>query len=54
MFDKSPPRVTCTFDYGYTKVRELYAIGERRRQSGKVNISAIAVEGQTAVPTKRF
>lgn len=46
--------MTCTFDYFYTNVRELHAIGERRRQSGKVNISAIAVEGQKAVPTKRF
>jgi hypothetical protein len=46
--------MTCTFDYGYTKVRDLCAAGERRRKSCKVNISAITVEGQEAVPTKRF
>ena len=46
--------MTRTFDYGYTKVRDLYAVGERRRKSGKATISAITVEGEKAVPTKRF
>ena len=46
--------MTRTFDYGYTKVRNLYAVGERRRTSGKATISAITVEGEKTVPTKRF
>jgi len=46
--------MTRTFDYGYTKVRNLYAVGERRRTSGKATISAITVEGERTVPTKRF
>ncbi len=46
--------MTRTFDYGYTKVRDLYAVGERRRTSGKATVSAITVQGEKTVPTKRF
>ena len=46
--------MTHTFDYGYTKVRDLYAVGERRRKFGKTTISTIMVEGEKTVPTKRF
>ncbi len=46
--------MTCTFDYGYTKVRDLYAVAQRPRKSAKATISAIVVQGQKAVPTKRF
>jgi len=42
------------FHYGFTKVRDLYAVGQRRRACGKATISAITVEGMQAVPTKRF
>ena len=33
--------MTRTFDYGYTKVRDLYAVGQRSRASGKATIAAI-------------
>jgi len=46
--------MTHTFDYGYTKVRDLYAVGERRRKFGKTTISTIMVDGEKTVPTKRF
>ena len=46
--------MTRTFDYGYTKVRNLYAVTERRRKFGKATNSAIMVEGEKTVPTKRF
>jgi len=38
--------MACTFDYGYSKVRDLYAVAQRPRKSAKATISAIMVQGQ--------
>ena len=46
--------MSVTFEYGFSKVRDLQAIGERDRRTGKVQISSIVVDGRTAIPTRRF
>ncbi len=44
----------CSFDYAFTKVRDLRAIGERHVRTGKMHMSAIQVKGENSAPTKRF
>lgn len=43
-----------SFDYGFSKVRDLQAIGERDPRSGKVRISSMVIGGRKAIPTQRF
>lgn len=44
----------CTFTYGYARIRDLSAVGERHGKTGRMRISRINVAGEMAVPTKRF
>lgn len=46
--------MSSRFDYGFTKVREIRAAGERHGKSGKLKITAVTVNGETTVPTARF
>jgi hypothetical protein len=46
--------MNCSFDYRYTEVRDLRAVGQRRMRTGKMNVTAIEVDGEEAAPTKRF
>jgi hypothetical protein len=46
--------MNVTFDYGFAKVRDLQAVGERRRKAGKATVTSILVAGQKARPTRRF
>ncbi|MBC8876255.1 MAG: DUF932 domain-containing protein [Planctomycetes bacterium] len=44
----------CSFDYRYTKVRNLCASGERHARTGRMNVTSVQVDGEEAAPTKRF